>query len=174
VHKFTVAAVMTVALSAGLSGCGSATDNKTAPSATGESQVAQPSARVSQTPTSAAPKPVTSIPGTELKDTVRALGTVFTPCPAGQKFTPPKVLDLTTGKFVTPIAPTEEPAGAKLLFATCTLTGTPEDLKVLYLWQYETPAAGLTPASVTVMGAVTGVHDTAPLKGIRTIHPYST
>ncbi|MDT5010936.1 MAG: hypothetical protein QOH57_2553 [Mycobacterium sp.] len=166
VRKLSLFAVISVVLSAGLSGCGSATENNRAQNTASESHVAQPSASASQTHTSAAPKPVTSIPGTELKDTVRALGTVFTPCPSGPKFAAPKVLDLATGKFDTPAAPTEVPAGTKLLFATCTLTGTPEDLKVLYLWQYETPAAGLTPASNTVMGAVTGVHDTAPLQPV--------
>lgn len=165
VHEFTVAAVMALTMGAALCGCAPAAQDTTVQRSTGASP-APPSASVHQPTASAAPKAVSSIPGTELAGTVRALGTVFTPCKSGPTFAPPRVLELNTGKFVTPTAPTDVPAGTKLLFATCTLTGTPDDLKVMYLWQYETPAAGLTPASVTVMGAVTGIHDTAPLQPV--------
>lgn len=161
-NSFVIAS-LSVALTVGLVGCGSTTTNRavTSPTTT--------STDVGSSTVAAAPAPpatVTSLPGEDLDGTVRALGTAFVPCKTGREFAAPKVLDLATGKFITPPAPTEVPAGAELLYSTCTLTGTPEDPKVLYLWQYKTPAAGLTPASVTVMGAITGVHDTAPVTGV--------
>jgi hypothetical protein len=41
----------------------------------------------------------------------------------------------------------------------CTLTGTPDDLKVFYTWNYRTPSKGLQPERFTFMAGVAGIHD---------------
>lgn len=72
------------------------------------------------------------------------------------------VFDPASGDFADFTDPLPIPSGSKLNASQCTLTGTPNQLQAMYLWEYLTPAAGLTPASTTRLGVVRGIHDRTP------------
>lgn len=72
------------------------------------------------------------------------------------------VFDPASGSFVDLTDPLPIPAGTTLNASRCALTGSPTQLQVMYLWEYVTPAAGLTPASTTRLGVVRGIHDRTP------------
>ena len=169
-HRRRRFAVVSVFLAAFLlvfvEACSSAESGTTA-STSSETSPTKSSATTSSGSTSAVPKPPVEFTSKDLDGTVHALGTVYTPCPnSGREFAVPRVLDLSDGKFVTPVAPTSVPSGSELLNFMCSLAGTPEDLEVLYVWSYKTPAAGLSPETFTIMAAATGIHDTTPLQSV--------
>ncbi|OBI12704.1 hypothetical protein [Mycobacterium sp. E2497] len=95
-----------------------------------------------------APPPVT---GPLEKDWKTYGATAYFGCP--EKFSPgtsaleairPKVFDTKTGQYVAPGAPTV-PAGESLTGAVCALTGTADDMKVVYLVTTVKPAHGPNP-----------------------------
>ena len=161
----SIVAVLAVVITSCGSQAGEVTESPTRPDAS--SSVTSTSARAATPRTSAAPNSIMTISSKELAGTVHALGTVFTPCSrSDRKFQAPRVLDPSRGRFVKPPAPTGTPPGTELLTAVCTLAGTTDDLKVLYVWRFKTPAAGLSPETFTTMAAVTGINDTAAVRPV--------
>jgi hypothetical protein len=149
-------AVVLAAVSLTVSGCGSQPSSQQS-SASGSSSSTAAASSPSKSPTKPpAPKTLTV---KDLGGTVRALGTVFTPCNSRNEFSKPTVFDPATGELVTAPAPPAVPDGTELVGYRCTLTGAPQDLKVFYIWQYHTPAKGLTSEKYTMMAGVAGIHD---------------
>lgn len=127
------------------------------------SSSAQSSAAASQpksTQSTAARAPRT-VSGKELGKTVSALDTVYS-CETGDQGARFHVFDPQSGAFADFADPLRIPAGSSLHASQCALTGSPSQLQVMYLWEYLTPAAGLTPATTTRLGVVRGIHDQAP------------
>ncbi len=100
------------------------------------------------TSTAPAPPPVT---GPLEKDWKSYGGTAYFGCP--DKFSPndsaleeirPKVFDTKTGQYVAPAIPAV-PAGEKLTGAMCALTGTADDMKVVYVVTTVKPAQASEP-----------------------------
>ncbi|MGD1171871.1 hypothetical protein ACKUVQ_05325 [Mycobacterium seoulense] len=141
------------------------------------SETASPPAAVPTTSTSAGkttarsapqPPPVT---GPLEKDWKTYGATAYFGCP--EKFSPgksalegirPKVFDTKTGQYVAPGVPTV-PAGENLTGGICALTGTADDLKVVYLTTTVKPAHGPEPEVATA---------TASAFDLKTNHPLVT
>lgn len=102
----------------------------------------------SKTGTSAAPAPVT---GPLEKDWKSYGGTAYFGCPERFSLSKtalddirPKIFDTKTGQYVAPAIPTV-PAGENLTGGICALTGTADDMKVVYVLTTVKPAQGSAP-----------------------------
>jgi hypothetical protein len=160
-HETRIASslIATIALTAGIAACGSQT-NSSQPSAQSSTTVSR---QTTTSPASAAPSTTAAstpaLTGADLTYTVRALGTVSIGCASTSGFPPLRLMDPATGAMITAPSPPQVPAGTELTGHSCTLTGSPSDLKVFYIWQYRTPSYGLTPEKLTLMAGIAGVHD---------------
>ncbi|MGE0220676.1 hypothetical protein [Mycolicibacterium sp.] len=149
-----------------LSACGSQpeapqTQPAADPSEQTSSTAAAPTAATATTSTTAPPPP--PITGDALSGSRRALGTIYQPCSPGD--THLTVFDPATGRMVTTPTMPAIPKGTEAWGggnspAHCALTGTPDDLKVLYVYGYRKPSEGLNPESFHAMAAVASIHDT--------------
>jgi len=101
-------------------------------------------------PGSAAPAPA-SVTGPLEKDWKSYRGTAYFGCPEKLSVAKtaledirPKIFDIKTGRYVAPATPMV-PAGEKLTGAMCALSGTVDDMRVVYLLTTATPAAPPAP-----------------------------
>ncbi|OBF94525.1 hypothetical protein A5791_00080 [Mycobacterium sp. 852002-51163_SCH5372311] len=157
-------AILTVALLIPASACNSTPSQPR--STTRQSSAAATTQSTAASATSQTPAQTPTVTGEDLEGTVRALGTVFKPCNSTRNaFDAAKVFDPQTGRMVVAPTPPPLPPGTELAFGRgnpayfCTLTGTPTDLKIFYVWTYRTPSHGLEPERFTLMAGVGGIND---------------
>jgi hypothetical protein len=149
-----------------VSGCSSTSSTQPSPatsSPAGHSSVA--SATPTAAPTSKALPPPQTITGEPLDGMKRSMDTLYKPCSqTTTEFGAATIFDPQAGKFITgptppALAPGTELVGGGNPAYLCTLTGTPNDLKVFYVWYFRTPSHGLEAQKFTLMAGVGGIHD---------------
>jgi hypothetical protein len=158
----SIAAIGLLLVLSACAGGQSASQKPISPTAT-SSAPSQPTAAVTTTSTSTPPAEVT-LKG-NIEDWATYGGTEYTGCVSkfgDGRSTNPEIFDTKSGKLMKPADPPLD-RGATLTGVSCTLTGTPDDLKLVDIFTQTTPAQGLQPQVDKTMAYVFDIGGIKPL-----------
>jgi len=160
-RSVSIAAIGLLFLLSACAGGQTASQKPVSPTATSSARSQPTAATTTSTPT---PPAEVTLKG-NIEDWATYGGTEYTGCVSkigDGGSTNPEIFDTKSGKLMKPADPPLDP-GATLTGVSCTLTGTPDDLKLVDIFTQTTPAQGLQPQVDKTMAYVFDIGGTKPL-----------